>query len=195
MKKLFLFIAAISLFYFGCTDVATNSINQPVNSSKKMIQLPAKSAPSSKSGLTIASATGLSVSQKINGAIGDILFLSGNYTTLSGNKIFAIATLIIPSGAFNGRQTLTMACDNTYAGLDFSPSMTFNKSLYLTLSFTGLDLKSMGVTNSNVGFYYVDDSGNYTPIPNSGVFVDLKAGALTVIAAQIDHFSRYAFAH
>ncbi|MGA7720603.1 MAG: hypothetical protein WCA84_05430 [Ignavibacteriaceae bacterium] len=195
MKKLYLFLATACLFYFGCTDVATNSVNQPVNSSKQMIQLPAKSAPSSKSGLTIESATGLSVSQNINGALGDILFLSGNYTDVSGNKIFAIATLLVPGGAFNGSQTLTMACDNTYAGLDFSPSMTFNKSLYLTLSFSGLDLKSMGVTNSNVGFYYVDSNGNYTPIQNSGVFVDLKAGILTVIGAKIDHFSRYAFAH
>ena len=84
---------------------------------------------------------------------------------------------------------------NAYAGLDFSPSMTFNKSLYLSLSFTGLDLKSMGITNSNVGFYYVDSNGNYTAIPNSGMFVNLKTGTLTVIGAKIDHFSRYAFAH
>ncbi|MGD1006383.1 MAG: hypothetical protein ABR980_04025 [Ignavibacteriaceae bacterium] len=195
MKKLFLFIAAISLFYFGCTDVATNSVNQPVNSSKQMIQLPAKSVSSVKSGLSIESASGLSVSVNINGVIGDILFLDGNYTDVNGNKIFALATLIIPGGAFSGKQTLTMACDNTYAGLDFSPSITFNKSLYLTLSFSGLDLKSMGITNSNIDFYYVDGSGNYTAIPNSGVIVDRKTGTLTVIGAEINHFSRYAFAH
>jgi len=195
MNKIFLFIAAISLFYFGCTDVATNNLNQPVNTQKQMIQLPAKSVSGAKSDLSIESASSLTVTDNINGAIGDILFLNGNYTDINGNKIFASATLIVPGGAFDGSQTITMACDNTYAGLDFSPSMIFNKSLYLTLSFSGIDLKKMGVKNSNVGFYYVDGSGNYTPIPNAGIIVDLKSGILTVIGAEIDHFSRYAFAH
>ena len=103
MKKLYLFIAAISLFYFGCSDVATNNVNQPVNSGKQMIQLPAKSGLSTESGL--------SVSDNVNGAFGDILFLNGNYTDVNGNKIYAIATLIVPGGAFNGKKTLTMACD------------------------------------------------------------------------------------
>jgi hypothetical protein len=160
-----------------------------------MIQLPSRAVSSSKSGMSIESATNLSVTENVNGAIGDIMFLNGNYTDVSGDKIFAVSTLIIPGGAFSGRTAITMSCDNTYAGMDFSPSMTFDKSLYLTLSFTGLDLKSMGVTNSNVGFYYIDNNGNFTPIKNSGVFVDLKTGTLTVIAAKIDHFSRYGFAH
>jgi hypothetical protein len=188
MKKLYLFIAAISLFYFGCSDVSTNNVNQPVSSDKQFIQLPAKSGLSTESTL--------SVSDNVNGAWGDILFLSGKYTDVNGNKIYTIATLVVPGGAFSGKKTLTMSCDDVYAGLDFAPSMTFNKSLYLTLSFTGLDLKSMGITSSNnIGFYYVNDSGNLVSIPNSGVYVNLKTGTLTVIGAKIDHFSRYAFAH
>jgi hypothetical protein len=188
MKKLYIILAALSFFYFGCSDVATNNVNQPVNSGKQLVQLPAKAGLSTEDGL--------SVSENVNGAWGDILFMSGKYTDVNGNKISALATLIVPGGAFSGKQTLTMACDNAYAGLDFSPSMTFNKSLYLTLAFSGLDLKSMGINNgTKVGFYYVDASGNTTPIPNSGVFVNMKTGTLTVIAAKIDHFSRYAFAH
>jgi hypothetical protein len=187
MKKLFLFISALSLFYFGCSDVSTNNVNQPANSGKQMIQLPAKSS--------LGTESGLSVSDNVNGAWGDILFMSGNYTDVNGNKVFTIATLIVPGGAFSGKKTLTMSLADSYAGLDFAPSMSFNKSLYLTLSFTGLDLKSMGITNSNVGFYYLDGSGNLVSIPNSGVIVNLKAGSLTVIGAKIDHFSRYAFAH
>jgi hypothetical protein len=187
MKKLYLFIAALSVFYFGCSDVSTNNVNQPVNSDKQFIQLPAKSGLSTESVL--------SVSDNVNGAWGDILFLNGKYTDVNGNKIYTIATLIVPAGAFNGRKTLTMSCDDVYAGLDFAPSMTFNKPLYLTLSFTGLDLKSMGITNSNVGFYYVDGNGNYVSIPNAGIIVSVRTGTITVIGAQIDHFSRYAFAH
>jgi hypothetical protein len=188
MKKLFLFIAALSLLYFGCSDVSTNNTNQPVSSAKKLIQLPAKAS----SGIESV----LSVSDNVNGAWGDILSLNGKYTDASGNKIRVSSTLIVPGGAFSGKKTLTMSCDDVYAGLDFLPSMTFNKSLYLTLSFSGLDLSTLGITSSsNVGFYYVDGNGNLTEIPNSGVYANLKTGTLTVIGARIDHFSRYAFAH
>ena len=187
MKKLYLLIAAASLFYFGCSDVSTNNVNQPVNSGKQIIQLPAKA------GMNVESV--LSVSEKVNGSWGDILFLNGSYKDNNGNKIYTIASLIVPGGAFKGTKTLSMTCDQTFAGLDFAPSMTFDKPLYLTLSFTGLDLKSMGITNSDIGFYYVDDGGNLVPIQNSGIIVSLRTGTLTVIGAQIDHFSRYAFAH
>jgi hypothetical protein len=187
MKRLYILLAALSLFYFGCSDVATNSVNQPVNSDKQLVQMPAKS------GLGIE--TPMSASDNVNGAKGDWLVMAGSYIDTKGNKILAAATLTIPAGAFKGTKTITMACSDPYAGLDFSPSMTFNKSLSLNLAFTGLDLKSMGITNSNVGFYYVDDSGNLTPIPNSGIYVNLRLGILSVSGAQINHFSRYAFAH
>jgi hypothetical protein len=187
MKKLYFLLAALSLFYFGCSDVATNNVNQPVNSGKQLVQLPAKSS--------LGTESPMSVSDNVNGALGDLLLMGGSYTDTKGNKIIAGASLLIPPGAFKGKKTINMSCADPYAGLDFSPSMNFDKSLYLTLSFTGLDLKSMGITNSNVGFYYVDPSGNLTPIPNLGVSVNLRTGTLTVVGAKIDHFSRYAFAH
>jgi hypothetical protein len=187
MKKLFFFLIAMGLFYFGCTDVGTNNINQPATADKQVIQLPESAG--------LATESNLSVSDLVNGDQGDVLSLAGKYQNKAGDNILTIATLIIPRGAFDGKKNITMSVDQKYAGLDFSPSMIFEKSLSLTLSFTGLDLKSMGITNTNVGFYYVDDAGNLTPIQNLGVSVNFRVGSITVVGAKIDHFSRYAFAH
>ncbi len=181
-----LLLASVLLFFAGCTDSGT-SINQPASSSKKeLIKIPPKS------GLT--SELQISLSQLIDGDEGGSMILSNSYVSLNGNIVSINADLEIPEGAFNGNRNITMTADDQDAALDFSPHMVFDNPLTLTLTFTGLDLSSLGLSNGNVGFFYVDDSGNLTAVPNSGIFVNVNQGTIRVRNAQISHFSRYAFA-
>ncbi len=187
MKKL-LILAAISigLFLFGCSDLVTNNSPQPASSGKQVVKLPAKTG--------LSKSSDLSVSKEVNGKHGSVLTLHGSYTDVNGNEIKTFANLFIPRDAFDGTTTITMTTDNEYAGLDFSPHMTFERPLRLTLSFSGLNLQQMGITRDNVGFYFVDDSGNLSTIENNGILLNYRTGTITVIGAKIDHFSRYAFA-
>ncbi len=187
MKKLLILAATISgMFLFGCSNLVTNNTSQPVSSSKQIVKLPAKAS--------LNKASSLSESKEINGDHGGVMFLHGSYEDVNGNNIRTFAELFIPRDAFDGTVNITMATDNNYAGLDFSPHMTFDKSLTLNLSFSGLDLQQLGITEDNVGFYYVDDSGNLTEVKNNGIRLNFHNGTITVIGAKIDHFSRYAFA-
>lgn len=187
MKKLLVLAAiATGLFLFGCSDLVTNNTTQPVSSGKQIVKLP------SKAGLSKASS--LSISEEVNGDRGDVMFLRGSYTDANGDNIKTFAKLFIPRKAFDGTVDISMSTDNEYAGLDFAPHMTFDKSLSLTLSFSGLNLQQLGITKDNIGFYYVDDSGNLVEVQNNGIFVNYKTGTILVVGAKIDHFSRYAFA-
>ena len=187
MKKLLVLAAiATGLFLFGCSDLGTNNTTQPVSSSKQIVKLPAKAS--------LSKASTLSVSKDVNGDRGGVISLHGSYTDANGNNIRTLAELLIPRGAFDGTVNISMATDNEYAGLDFAPHMTFDKPLRLTLAFSGLNLQQLGITKDNVGFYYVDDSGNLMEIRNNGIFLNFRTGTITVVGAQINHFSRYAFA-
>ena len=136
----------------------------------------------------------LSVTKKVNGNIGSSIVIKGNYLNAEGKLIKVYGALRIPSGAFDGEREITMTIDNQYAAVEFYPHMTFDKPLNLNLMFAGLDLSTLNLPNGSVGFYYVDDKGNLTPIANQGVLVNNFLGSLMVVGARIDHFSRYAFA-
>ncbi len=186
MKKLFYLVVLAGLFFFGCSDLGTNNVNQPVNSNKTIVKIPAKSG--------LDSELGLSVSKNIDGNRGGILVLTSGFNGDDGSNVGVFATLKIPRGAFDGSTTISMAADIQYAGLNFAPHMVFNKPLNLNLAFSGLNLKELGIKDGSVGFYNIDDSGNLIPVPNNGVFVNYENGTIRVLGAQIDHFSRYAFA-
>ncbi|MCL5029168.1 MAG: hypothetical protein M1480_09130 [Bacteroidetes bacterium] len=185
MKKLFYLFVLAGLFFFGCSDVGTNVVNQPVTSNKTILKMPAKSG--------LDSELGLSISKNIDGSTGGILVLTSGFKGDDGSKVGVFATLKIPRGAFDGNTLISMSADLEYAGLDFAPHMVFNKPLSLNLAFSGLNLEELGIKDGSVGFYNVDN-GNLIPVPNSGVFVNYETGTIRVVGAQIDHFSRYAFA-
>ena len=71
--------------------------------------------------------------------------------------------------------------------------MTFDKTLYMNLVFTGLDLSERGFTADSVRFGYLEEDGEVDPCVNAGITLDPTRGALRVIRAEIHHFSRYAF--
>ena len=186
MKKIFYLLLTAGLFFFGCSDVGTNVVNQPASSNKTIVKIPAKSGH--------ALVTDLSVSKNIDGSKGGIIILKTGFDAEDGNQVGVFATLKIPKNAFSGNTDISMAADQDYAGLIFAPHMVFNKSLNLNLTFTGLNFQELGIKNDKVGFYNIDDNGNLTPVPNNGVFINYATGTIKVVGAQIDHFSRYAFA-
>ncbi len=186
MKKVLYFILAAGLFFFGCSDVGTNVVNQPATSNKTIVKIPAKSGH--------AIVSGLSVDKNINGSLGGIIILNSGFDAEDGSQVGVFATLKIPRNAFDGTTDISMAADVEYAGLIFGPHMVFNVPLRLNLTFTGLNFKELGIKNDKVGFYNVDDNGNLIPVPNNGVFINYSTGTIRVVDAQIDHFSRYAFA-
>lgn len=187
MKKLLILAVLVTgIFFFGCSDLVTNNSSQPVSSGKQFVKLPSKAGLSKESSL--------STSESVNGSRGDVIFLRGTYTTENGDQVSMFANLMIPRGAFEGTVDISMSADDEYAGVDFAPHMTFNKPLTLTLAFSGLNLKELGITRENAGFYFVDESGNLVEVPNRGISLNYQTGTIMVIGAKIDHFSRYAFA-
>jgi len=142
------------------------------------------------------------VSKVINGRIGGIIQLSAIYKidmpfykrkNFDLKTVTVSATLIIPPGAFDGTREITLIDDYKTTSIYCYPGMSFNKSLHLNLIFTGLDLTELGFTNDNVKFGYIDENGTVETCINDGITLDQLKGAVGVINARIDHFSRYAF--
>jgi len=142
------------------------------------------------------------VSKVINGRIGGIIQLSAIYKidipfykrkNFDLKTVTVSATLIIPPGAFDGTREITLIDDYKTTSIYCYPGMSFNKSLHLNLIFTGLDLTELGFTNDNVKFGYIDENGTVETCINDGITLDQLKGAVEVINARIDHFSRYAF--
>ncbi len=186
MKSIIYFVAAAFIILLaGCSENGT-SVNQPTTNQKQLIKLPQKAGLSKESEL--------STTKTINGKTGGLIILRGSYMSLEGKRVEVYGTLVIPAHAFEGERTITMSTDDEYAGVDFYPHMTFEKPLSLTLAFAGLDLSDLNLSNGKIGFYFIDDQGNMTPISNNGVVANNFLGSLMVVGARIDHFSRYAFA-
>jgi len=142
------------------------------------------------------------VSKVINGRIGGIIQLSAIYKidmpfykrkNFDLKTVTVSATLIIPPGAFDGTREITLIDDYKTTSIYCYPGMSFNKSLHLNLIFTGLDLTELGFTNDNVKFGYIDENGTVETCINDGITLDQLKGAVGVINARIEHFSRYAF--
>jgi hypothetical protein len=189
--KKFLFLATIaaSLFYFGCSDLATNPNTNPgvsTQSAKNVtwVNLPSQASLDKRNG-------DFNASGFVVGNLGGYLHFNESYVGSDGNTVSIEANLTIPAGAFNGAKDIKMQATD-FAAVDFFPSMIFNKPLSLNLKFTGLNLD--GVNPKDINFYYMDTNGNLVPAANDGVIVDVQTGTLEVINAQIPHFSRYGFA-
>ena len=142
------------------------------------------------------------VSKVINGRIGGIIQLLAIYKidmpfykrkNFDLKTVTVSATLIIPPGAFDGTREITLIDDYKTTSIYCYPGMSFNKSLHLNLIFTGLDLTELGFTNDNVKFGYIDENGTVETCINDGITLNQLKGAVGVINARIEHFSRYAF--
>lgn len=166
MKKILIIFTIGVLFFLGCSE--KTSITNPETQSRSFISL---------SDGSLNKITDDYVEKSINGDKGGII-------------TFRLGILLIPKGAFEGTKTLTISNDNKFAAVDFGPSMQFNKPLQFTIHYTDLNLS--GIDPDKVDFGYMDGN-KFEPAVYQSLRVDVKKGSLTVIGAEIHHFSRYGF--
>ncbi len=140
-------------------------------------------------GTRLGKVTTLTKTQTINGNVGGLIILNGNYENASGRKINIDAKLEIPPNAFFGTKTITISTDSVIAGVHLNPSMVFNKALKLDLTFFNLDLYALGPINN---FSYIGNGYTY-PVQHEGIEKSYPLGKLKVKKAKIWHFSRYGF--
>lgn len=183
MKKL-LFSFVLSVFFLvGCSDYNSTVPTEKVQHKVKKIEMP------QKANLSVENT--FSAQELIVGNLGGDLELVGSYETADGT-VNVYASVVFPSGSFNGARVISVVNDGAYVEVDLSPSMNFNREVYLNVRMTGLNLS--GVNPADVGFYYFGDDGSVEAVPNDQIIVDVENGILEVVNARLTHFSRYGFA-
>lgn len=194
----------ISVGFFSCSD---SLLNQPATENNVANNTTVYSNSFKKENLqnwTFDYRNNRLVSKVIDGSIGGVIQLSAVYkyrmfhfhkgeNNYNSYIVTVNATLIIPPGAFEGTREITLIDDYRTASIYCYPGMTFDKTLYMNLVFTGLDLSERGFTADSVRFGYLEEDGEVDPCVNAGITLDPTRGALRVIRAEIHHFSRYAF--
>jgi len=184
MKKYISIIVLLSLFVIGCSE--QTSINAPstnVNTNEpNWIALP--------------QAEGLSINQSftssktIYGSSGGSIYLNKNYTSSTGT-VTIYAKAYFPQYSFWGSKYITMTVDDQTCTATFSPAMVFNKPVVYNLTYTGINLNNINL--SNIKFAYLANDGSIEYAQHEGITVDLATRKISVKNAKIPHFSRYGF--
>lgn len=182
MKKVSLFFMAGAMVLSGCfTD---SSVSPDFG----------KLSPDSRQWIQIENAGGLTldkevmVSQEVNGKTGGTI----EYDLRVAN-IIVTGLLTVPKNSFDGTMGITAVFDNKNTTQKFGPSpFEFDKSLVLTLEYTGVNLH--GVDPSEVDFYYIGDDGQFYKADYTSITVDPESGTLKVVEAKLNHFSRWGWA-
>jgi len=183
-------VISILLFSFfwllGCDsspDLAVNSTenNSTSTTTFEKIKLPNPSALWKDSLITL--------SQTIDGSVGGRLIIDKYYMSESGDSIIVKVDLIIPAGAFQGTETITITVDQNDAAVHFYPAMVFDDTLRLFQSFEGLNLDSH--STGTIDFVYIRDDGSMELLKKNGTQIILPQGIMRVQNAKLIHFSRY----
>ena len=181
MKKvLLLSIFVFVLTFSGCSHFTSDPDALPIASSENFIKMPPRTGTSVENTFFAA--------KLVIGALGANIGLNAGYTGPNG-PIHINADLDMTKRSFLGIKLITYFVNDEYAAIDFFPSLTFNRTNYLDLTFTGLDLT--GVDPEVVDFYYLDGEGHLHPVEYSNKVVDIPNGILKVEGVKLTHFSRY----
>jgi len=179
------------LILTGCEKNGSDQIVSPQNKSlgtkiqPDWIVLPAPYNKSMKKDI--------SVSQLIDGSDESLLEINTGYAGGSFGWVSITANARFQRNSFSGQRLVSMSISDQFDTATFSPSGTFTKPVIYNLTIIGLDLRN--VDPSTVTFVYAADDGTYYAAKYDKLYIDVKAGKLQVINAQLPHFSRYAFAH
>ena len=183
MRKILIFLVLAGVLFFGCYDLKVNNANPPSKGDYSLVPIPARTGLSDE---IIYSTT-----KTINGNVGGNITLNASYIGDNGQKVTLNLNMTFPAGAFNDEKTITLTADDHYAAVSCTPSMTFNKSVILDYSYSGLNIKNCDLPKDKNGFYFISDYGYLEPVVSSGFLIDKSSGNLSVTDAQINHFSRY----
>ncbi len=193
--KYFLSAVILTLVLFWGCEQSTDPVNGQSSNLEKspsgsiglasgsydMIPLPTRSPIFEDSVFT--------VSKLINGLLGGSIVLNKTYISDNGKLVTMLVNIVVPPLAFNGQQNITLTIDSCFASVQCEPGMTFKLPLIMTQTFTGLNLKSYNP--QDIDFVYIEDNGTIEDVNNSSILVEKLTGTLTVLNAQIPHFSRY----
>ncbi len=200
--KLLAITLVLSLGFLSCSDTTLNG-PEPDNNSVNYSEYSNSFQKENPQNRNFDYQNNREVSKVINGRIGGVIHLSAIYkhhiSRINKRRDYNLeivtvnATLIIPPGAFEGIRRITLIDDYKTASIYCYPDMTFDKPLYMNLIFTGLNLSTLDLTENNVEFGYIRTDGTVDPCINDGITLNPLHGAVGVVRAQINHFSRYAF--
>ncbi len=178
-------IFAVAIFINGCSENSVSSPNDPVKSIGIHVDdiqwIPVKAEVMEKlKALAKTGKTGKMITPDVGGIVG------GNMTF--ENKV-ELPPYAVDENTF---VTVEVLCiedkKQTSAGVEFLPSMTFEKDVTITLSWTFLDLENDVVPDFNI---YFSEDGGYVWFPleeDTDMVIDYDEKTVTFIT---DHFSRY----
>jgi hypothetical protein len=182
MRQIFCLSALLALFVLGCNE--QSSVLSPVNPNSNVNNINS----------LLKSNEIILVSKEIDGTIGGQLTILEEVADSEGRVINIYADLIIPTGAYQGVKTISMAVDWKTASVDFNPSMQFDSSLTFHFNLTNLPLEEMGYKpGDHIEFVYIDEDGLTFPVLSKEVVMNYNKGRLKTHNAKIQHFSRYGF--
>ena len=187
MRIILTTLLLFALFLFGCAEIPVSPEQTDNHRSYQLIKLPKKS--------DLAVETSFSVTETINGEVGGIIWLNESYIAADGHTVSIDIKLKVPHNAFTGNADFTITADDEYAAIEFLPDMVFDIPLELNVTFLGLDLAALNLTNGDYDFVFIDDDGNMKVIGYNAIHVNEDQGKLWVTNADIPHFSRYGFVH
>jgi hypothetical protein len=197
MKIFFSLLIASILFIFSCETNVDPVYQEPVQKSAEsfsdeggslnsvinyeMIPLPARSP--------IYLDSIFSITQTIVGEIGGQIILDRSYISDRGRLVTILVDLTIPANAFNGTRVIRLTIDDGTAAVHCLPAMSFNFPLHLIQTFTGLDLQNYKI--EEIDFVYIRKNGELEEVEKDAIIVNRLLGIVTVLDAELDHFSRY----
>ena len=184
MKRLFIVLAVVIPFLFGCKDsIVDPQSPNPASNQKSWISLPPNPEMKVESDYT--------ASKLIDGEAGGDVELNINYVTKGAVNVIITASIEVPAGAYSGEKNITMIINSTNGTATFYPSPeTFNKPLIFNLMITGVDLN--GINPKSIDYFYLAPDGSFELITYKGLVVN--NGVLKVDDASIPHFSIYGWA-
>jgi hypothetical protein len=174
MKKLFLLAVLVGITFLSCSE------NQESN------------LVSSQSTTDLSSPGQLYAAKLINGETGDELILNKTCFDSTGKEIVIYARLRVLENSFPGSITISMIPNIEDLSIQLFPEMTFNRSVRLDLSFSGINLEEFGYTTTGTyDFAFFAVNGNVELIESDISHVNLVQRKISVQNAKLNHFSRY----
>lgn len=129
------------------------------------------------------------VTKVINGLLGGVITLDRTYISEDSTLVTMLVDVVIQPLSFWGKKKIILRIDDTTATVHCEPGMTFQRPLLMLQTFTGLDLSEY--ETEDIDFVYINDDGNIEDVDNLGIIVVKPLGSVTVISANLWHFSRY----
>ncbi|MGB5287488.1 MAG: hypothetical protein WBN42_03295 [Ignavibacteriaceae bacterium] len=184
MRKLLTLIIFSFLLLFGCNE--ESDVSSPIqldNHSYQLIKLPPKA------GLSVESTFSKTVT--IDGEQGGEIKIKEDYVAVNGQTVKIDAILKVKKNSFTGIVDITMAVDDDFAAVSFTPAMVFSIPAELNLKFEGIDLTKLNAITGEYEFVYISDAWVIEPVTYNVMNVDESKSKIWVKKADINHFSRY----